>query len=228
MTKDYIHKEFPKTVGRTEFWKQIKRTVNGKEVSDEEISMIVEKVITSLSFSKKDHLLDLGCGNAALSSNFFPLINSYTGVDFSEYLLDIAREFFKPNDHVNYIESDVVSFVENSESNIYNKILMYGVMSYLKRDVFLDLLKLFMTKYQNAEIVFIGNIPNKNMAEEFYSNRNITDFDVDDHETPIGVWWDPGELKAESLKIGFRAEISFMPDMFYGSKYRFDLKLTRN
>ena len=91
-----MHKEFPKSVGRDEFWKQIKRTVNGKEVSEEDISNIVKQITNHILPNKEDHLLDLGCGNGALASNFFPSIGQYTGVDFSEYLLGVAQEFFNP------------------------------------------------------------------------------------------------------------------------------------
>ena len=91
---DYIHKEFPKSVGKKEFWKQIKRTVNGVEVSENDIHMIVEAIRNALNLNKEDHVLDLGCGNAALASKFFGDIHSYSGFDFSDYLLSIAKENF--------------------------------------------------------------------------------------------------------------------------------------
>ena len=74
MGKDYIHKQHPKTVGKTEFWKQIKRTVNGKEVSDSDIKKIVCAINDALQLNENDYVLDLGCGNAALASYFLPKI----------------------------------------------------------------------------------------------------------------------------------------------------------
>ena len=35
--KDYIHKEYPKTCDPNDFFGQVKRTVNGQPISEEEI-----------------------------------------------------------------------------------------------------------------------------------------------------------------------------------------------
>ena len=54
---EFLHKEYPKTVGRNEFWKQIKRTVNGKEVSQKDINQIVFQIKNKLKLSSQDILL---------------------------------------------------------------------------------------------------------------------------------------------------------------------------
>jgi cyclopropane fatty-acyl-phospholipid synthase-like methyltransferase len=224
---EYIHKEFPKSVGRDEFWKQIKRTVNGKEVSEEDISNIVKQITNHIKPNKEDHLLDLGCGNGALASNFFPRIGQYTGVDFSEYLLGVAQEFFNP-ENVEYVDDSAENFINNCESpQIYTKILIYGVMSYFGRKGLINMLTKIKNDFVNSDYVFIGNIPNKLKAQEFYDNGSVTDFDVEDSKSAIGTWWDPEDLILICNDIGFKVELLYMPDSFYGSKYRFDILLTR-
>ena len=37
----FVHKEFPKQFSKDDFWSQIKRTVDGKPVSEENIDMII-------------------------------------------------------------------------------------------------------------------------------------------------------------------------------------------
>ena len=59
-----------------------------------------------------DHLLDLGCGNAALASRVFDHLARYTGVDFSSYLLEIATEYFSPDESVRYVEADAADYVK--------------------------------------------------------------------------------------------------------------------
>jgi len=224
---EYIHKEFPKSVGRDEFWKQIKRTVNGKEVSEEDISNIVNQITNHLHPNERDHLLDLGCGNGALASNFFPSIGQYTGVDFSEYLLGVAQEFFNP-ENVEYIDDNAENFISNCENpQIYTKILIYGVMSYFGRKGLINILTKIKNDFVSSDFVFIGNIPNKLKAQEFYDNGGVTNFDVDDSKSAIGTWWDPEELIQICNDIGLKVELLYMPDSFYGSKYRFDVLLTR-
>jgi SAM-dependent methyltransferase len=224
---EYIHKEFPKTVGRNEFWKQIKRTVNGKEVSEEDISNIVRQINEHMLLNEEDHLLDLGCGNGALASNFFNSIRGYTGVDFSDYLLDVAREFFN-SESVNYINDTAEKFVQNCQSpESYSKVLIYGVMSYLGRCGLVGVLSDINRKFTNLDCVFVGNIPNKLKAEDFYAARGVTDFDLEDRKSAIGMWWDPEDLTNLCNDIGFKVELLYMPDRFYGSKYRFDMLLTK-
>jgi len=225
--KNYIHKEFPKTVGRRDFWKQIKRTVNGQEVSEKDISRIVTQVSQNLCLRKSDHLLDLGCGNGALASNFFSEVGYYTGVDFSEYLLDVAKEFFNP-EGVKYIDSSVESFVNNCDNpSEYTKILIYGVMSYFGREGFIQILTKIKQDFINAKCIFIGNIPNELKAEEFYGNRGVLEYDVGDMNSAIGTWWTPEGLLRCCNEIGFKAELFYMPTCFYGAKYRYDIRLTR-
>lgn len=224
---EYIHKEFPKTVGRNEFWKQIKRTVNGEEVSEQDISNIVKQINDYMLFNDGDHLLDLGCGNGALASNFFPSIRWYTGVDFSDYLLDVAEEFFSP-ESVKYINDNAENFIKNCETpESYSKVLIYGVMSYLGREGLIGVLSGINRKFVSLDSIFIGNIPNKLKAKTFYAAGGILDFDLDDKTSAIGMWWDPADLTKLCIDLGFKVELLYMPDSFYGSKYRFDMVLTK-
>ena len=224
---DYIHKEFPKTVGRKDFWNQIKRTVNGKRVSEEDISNIVKQITNHIHPNKKDHLLDLGCANGALASYFFPIINKYTGVDFSKYLLGVAKEFFNPK-NVQYVDEDAVVFINSCDnSKIYTKILIYGTMAYFSREGLINTITKIKKDFINCEKVFIGNIPNRLKAKEFYNKGGVMEFNLDDNKSSIGIWWNPDELIKICKEIGFKTEILYMPDSFYGSKYRFDILLTR-
>jgi len=224
---EYMHKEFPKTVGRNEFWKQIKRTVNGKEVSENDISDIVKQISDNVALNEKDHLLDLGCGNGALASNFFSTVNLYTGVDFSEYLLGVAKEYFNPS-NVEYIGDNAENFINKGQnSSAYTKILIYGVMSYFDSNGLIEILTRIKKDFVNVNCVFIGNIPNRSKAKEFYDIRGVVDFDLDDNNSAIGTWWSPEELMKVCNQIGYKAEILYMPASFYGAKYRYDILLKK-
>jgi len=225
---DDAHKVYPKQFDRDDFWSQIKRTVNGKPVSEEDIAMIVAQYAEHLQLEPKDHLLDLGCGNAALASRTFDRIGVYTGVDFSSYLLEIANEFFKPDDSVNYVEHDAAGFISNCpEPESYHKLLCYGCMSYLSRTELLGLIETLHGRFPNLERAFFGNIPNTSKAPEFFAKRDVKDYDLDDPKSPIGVWWNPTVLADAAAAFGFSAKVVHMPEQFYGAPYRFDLLLTR-
>lgn len=227
MIEHYHHKEHPKTVGRREFWKQIKRTVNGKEVSKNDILAITAAVKKGLLFDKNDNLLDLGCGNAALASYFLNSINLYHGVDFSEYLLEIAQEYFHVAGKTSFQNLDLnesplsIAKIEHS-----NKVLIYGAFSYLTVST-VQRLSDYLTSQTQIERMFIGNIPNIKKAKAFYAKRNISQYELLNHKSAIGIWWEPNDLASIFQKNQCSTKISKMPTNFYASEYRFDLIVSR-
>ncbi|VAX09387.1 hypothetical protein MNBD_GAMMA26-1897 [hydrothermal vent metagenome] len=229
MEKDYIHKIYPRKFKRNDFWSQIKRTINGIPVSDKEIDMIVNQIIIQLELQNEDNVLDLGCGNAALSSRLFGFINRYIGVDFSEYLIEIANEYFRPNESVRYIKSDICSYVTKAaNSEEFSKVLCYGAMAYLSRNDVVATVQTLRDRFKNVERIYFGNIPNKSKAKEFFLNRKIYKYSLDDPQSAIGVWWDPDDIVTVMKNIGFTPLISHMHESFYSSSYRFDLTLLPN
>ncbi|GAB1620164.1 hypothetical protein AAOGI_02140 [Agarivorans albus] len=229
MTEVNIHKDYPKTCDRHDYWGQIKRTVNGKAVSEADIEMIVSAVYNGLKLQDKyDKLLDLGCGNAALASYFYPHLLQYIGVDFSDYLIEIAQENFKHDKVKAFTVNDILGYLNQDQApKEVTKVLCYGVMSYLSKTDIKEALKLLYEKYENVERVYLGNIPQRDKAKEFFSQRNIKNFELDNCHSPIGVWWDARELSDLAKQIGWKTESKKMPNSFYATKYRFDLILTR-
>lgn len=223
MVEDYIHKQHPKTVGKTEFWKQIKRTVNGKEVSASDIKQIVRAISDGLQLNENDYVLDLGCGNAALASYFLPKIAAYHGVDFSSYLLSIATEYFHLPQKTSFQELDLnyqIDEIRNLDQ--VNKVLIYGTISYLSKKNVVRLVKK-LSRLDNIQRIFIGNIPIKNLAGEFFAKRGVHNFNVNDKKSDIGIWWNMDELKKIFVDNNFECEIKKMPSDFYAAEYRFDL-----
>ena len=92
---EYIHKEYPKTCVHDDYWRQVKRTVNGVAVSQVQIDMIIGTIREGLCLGKEDALLDIGCGIGALSHYFFQDCGQLLGIDFSEYHISVAKTNFE-------------------------------------------------------------------------------------------------------------------------------------
>ena len=121
----------------------------------------------------------------------------------------------------------MLSYIQKDNNSInYSKVLIYGCISYLKLNQSYNLLKGIRENIQSVEKIFIGNIPDLEFANKFYSNRNIREFDVNDPKSLIGVWWDKSILEEKFFKLGFDTKITKMPTEFYCSKYRMDITLT--
>src|SRR5277367_5743892 len=113
MTADQFPKwdynEYPKTLPHDDLWGQVRRTVHGKPVSEEQIQLIVDSIVRSLELGPATVLLDIGCGNAALTARLFRYCFQCLGVDSSEYLISIANERFASSNHA-FIFKDAVEY----------------------------------------------------------------------------------------------------------------------
>lgn len=76
---DYL--ERPKQFDRKDFWQQVRRTINGQPISDDQIQLIVQQIAKGLSLGQRDRLLDIGCGNGALTVLLAPLAGEILGVE---------------------------------------------------------------------------------------------------------------------------------------------------
>jgi len=226
--KDHLHKEFPKTCAPDDFFGQVKRTINGKPVPQEQIDMIIAAIGNNLNLKEDDVLLDICAGNGALVQGFFSGIKAYLGVDFSEYLIGVAKNNFEKLPDFRFIVSDALEYsVNEKQPENFTKALCYGAFQYLPQEAAEGLLKNLYDRFKNLKSFFIGNLPDKDRADKFY----YADIDykplLSDHTTALGIWRSKAEMKTLAEKHGWKAEIIDMPASFYVSHYRYDIKLTR-
>ena len=217
-----------RTVPADAYWNQVRRTVNGKPVSEAQISLIVNAIMARLSLTASDVVLDLACGNGALSSYLFDKCAGLVGVDISPYLIEVARNVFARPPKYRFDQGDVVSYVMHQQDTaIFTKALIYSGLQYFPKSDVILIFKSLIERFKNIQRVFIGNVPNKRQAERFFRDQPAPEAELNDHEARIGLWYLPEELEALASSCGWRASVSYMPAEFYLSNYRFDVTLER-
>tara|TARA_B110000971_G_scaffold130497_1_gene133429 strand:+ start:1174 stop:1869 length:696 start_codon:yes stop_codon:yes gene_type:complete len=229
MSKDKFsfYKEHPKTCAPDDYWGQVKRTVNGVPVSQDQIDMIVDAVVVGLELTEEDTLLDLCCGNGALSTLFFKFCNGGLGVDFSEHLISVAIENFIDSPAVSYELHDVVDFCKNPVGlDKFSKMVCYGSFSYLEPNRAEELLRLLKSNFPKLQRVFIGNCPDKNLLTNFFSGREVVPGIENDPDSPIGVWRTQKDFVLLAKRFGWQASFRKMPAQYYSSHYRYDVVLS--
>ena len=224
MSIDYD--SYAKQFGRTDYWKQVKRTVNGIPVSDDDIQLIVKRLSNKLDLKESDYLLDLACGNGALSQFLFNSIYKFHGVDQSSYLIDIAKSDFEKKDLFTFCCSDVMDYISSEiEPEKYTKVLCYGSFSYFyEADKILSQL---YEKFKNVDVVFVGNLPDLEKVKLFYKDSMPSLYLLKSHDTSIGIWRSMPEFRELANDSGWEVEFIRMPDSFYSSHYRYDAILKR-
>lgn len=223
---DYI--EYPKSLPEDDYWGQVRRTVNGRPVSEEQIAMIVAGIQSGLQLGEADRCLDLACGNGALSSRLYAHCATLHGVDFSPYLIEVATKRFMVHGKSTFAFADAASYVQQEpDPTRFDKVLCYGSFSYFSsEDAFLTLQKLNQ-RFTNVQRVLIGNLPDRDRAHLFYPKEKDYAQEINSHSTQIGLWRSEQEFRALAESTGWKFQCSRMPPAFYGSHYRFDAVLYR-
>jgi SAM-dependent methyltransferase len=221
------YKEYPKTLPPDDLWGQVRRTVYGKPVPEDQIQMMVDAILTGLALESADVLLDVGCGNAALASRLFPYCDQCLGVDFSEYLISVANSRFASSRH-SFLCQDVVEYAAQEDAPLrFDKALCFGMFGYLSDASAQQLLSLLNQRFLNIELLFIGSIPDPACASSFFKSQDLAEAELYNPQSQIGVWRTRERITAMSGEAGWRARFQNMPANFYQAHYRYNAILER-
>ncbi|MGC2166381.1 MAG: class I SAM-dependent methyltransferase [Gallionella sp.] len=226
--RKFDHNEHAKSRAPDDFWGQIRRTVQGEPVSDEQITMIVSAINTALGMKCDDKLLDLACGNGALSSLLFNSIAGYQGVDFSEHLISVARNNFEKLPDFRFLASGAAEYVRQERyPEQFTKVLCYGSFSYFSAADAVEVLRTLHDKFSGVTSVFIGNLPDRDRAVAFFKEKPLNPTEMADHESQIGIWRSQREFAELTAAAGWKAKFTIMPSAYYAGYYRYDALLCR-
>ena len=220
--------EYPKTVAPDDFWGQVGRTVRGKPVSEEQIQMIVNAIKTGLNLQKSDYVLDIACGNGALSRLLFDSCSGLLGYDFSEYLISVAKSNFARPPAFDFAVGSAAEFVRaEAAPERFTKTLCYGSFAYFSYQDAEETLRQLARRFTGVTTVYIGNLPDRELAHRFYQDGRDYEKELSDNTAQIGIWRTRVEFEELARKTGWKARFHVMPAEFYSSHYRYDAILER-
>lgn len=222
---DYEH--YPRHLPRDDFWGQVRRTVHGRRLTELEIGPIVQQLRDGLLLTSTDSLLEVACGNGALSARLFDECSSYLGTDYSEYLIGVAREFFERQPTHVFAHGDAITSLENVRNpHRFTKALCCSFIQYLPELRVADLLATLHRRFPNVDRVLIANVPDRSRADRFFGSGHDEKL-LAEHQSQIGRWWSPQEITALSRDCNWLPEVKPIDSRVFNSKYRFDVVLTR-
>jgi hypothetical protein len=224
----FDHDEYARSCDPDDLLAQTRRTVKGKPVSDEQIGMIVETIRSKLEVTRHDVLLELACGNGSISKHLFESCGDYLGVDFSEFLISVAKKNFEKLPHYAFTLSGAAEYVrQESNPDRFTKVLCYAGFCYFPPNDAVEVLQTLNRKFSNVQRVFVGNLPDRDRADAFYREKRPSAQELSDNETAIGTWRTKNEFATMCENAGWRVQFSAMPPTYFSSYYRFDALLTR-
>ena len=77
----------PKTLDKTDYLKQVEKTVKGQPISDLQFQLIVSQICREVHLQEDSIVLDLYCGNGLITKELATQCKSVVGIDFSQPLL---------------------------------------------------------------------------------------------------------------------------------------------
>jgi 2-polyprenyl-3-methyl-5-hydroxy-6-metoxy-1,4-benzoquinol methylase len=207
--------------------KQVGKTVNGEEIPEAQVKLIVDNIASVLHLSIKDSIIDLCCGNGLISRQLAPLVNDVVGVDFISGLIDAAKKF-NSNHNIEYVNSDVLRLEPKYFSGL-KKILMYEAMQHFSEAQFSSLLD-DLSKLDKGSLVFFASIPNKLKLRTYYDTDEKFAFYTQreaEGRPHIGRWWLIDEIETLAFTRGFIVTLIPQNSTLYTAYYRFDVLLEK-
>jgi hypothetical protein len=228
-SSQYRFKHHPETCDPDDVWGQVKRTVGGEPVSAEQISLIVSAIRSGLALDAGDSLLDLCCGNGALTAQLFASCRGGLGVDYSDFLINIANSRFVSRPSERYLLADALEYLsKEGNPQEFTKALCYGAFPYFGDEAALEFLSALHGRFTGVTHVFLGQLPDKTRISAFYAGRPYVPGEENDPGGLLGVWRTPAELASLAGDAGWTTRCERMPEKFFASHYRFDAILIRS
>ncbi|MEK6616016.1 MAG: class I SAM-dependent methyltransferase [Bacteroidota bacterium] len=197
---------------------------------------IANDIIDKVQFEKDDMVLDLCCGNAALTKFVARTCKEIHGVDFSEALIDSARKLevkeniFNLRLHL----SDAMLIDTFFPQDFFDKSYCYFSFQYFNKKKREDILQKLSKITKHRGWIFLGDIPDKTRRWNFYESPKIFYrekisrlLQFKEGECDLGWWIDPKEIVDWCEKKGLSASIMLQEKNLPHAHYRFDV-LIRN
>jgi cyclopropane fatty-acyl-phospholipid synthase-like methyltransferase len=211
-------------VGPREFLRQVERTVGGQPRDD--ISLALDAVSAALDLRASDCLLDLCCGNGLLTVRLAAGCRWTYGVDFSQYLIEVARSYHT-GPTIKYIHSSVTELTASQlDGRRPNKVSMTGAVQYLTEGQLEQLLKMLRNVTAGAADLFFADVPDVSRLPHFYDTaERRAEFErrARAGTEAIGTWWSRQDLAQRFEAYGYVTEFREADPRRLGAHYRFDL-----
>jgi cyclopropane fatty-acyl-phospholipid synthase-like methyltransferase len=206
--------------------KQVGKTVNGKEVSQKQVDIIIDRIQKMLSLNRTDILLDACCGNGLLTYRFAPIVAQVIAIDFSEQLIFTAQKYHNLA-NIRYINSNLIEFKTFIGCN---KILMYEALQLFSYAQFEILLQHIKNISDNLFLFYIASVPDKDQLWNYYNTPEKRRFYLkseEENKPHIGTWWEKQYIADVCEKHRIHVQFLEQDAELYTSYYRFDMLLSQ-
>jgi len=208
--------------------RQAEWTIGGEPLPADDVFAHVAEIVARLELTHESRLLDLCCGNGLITELLADHCAGVVGVDFSEYLLEVAeREAQHPS--VRYQWGNAVSLGETNPplDGNFDRVLMLGSLQYFLPDDLDGILAGLVTLVAPGAVILLRDIPHRRRKWHFYrtGRQRLTHlWNSIGGQDALGTWWEAEWIESRARSMGWSASflVSADPD---SARYRFDAQL---
>ncbi|MCD9124381.1 methyltransferase domain-containing protein [Luteimonas fraxinea] len=211
--------------------RQVGRTVQNVPISDEAVVLLVERIAAALDLQSEDTLLDLCCGNGAITSRLARRVNHVVAVDFAPHLIETAR-LRSAVENVDYLVDDATKPASEllGREHSARKFLMNAALAYFRPRQLEDIVGGIVAHVKGERFRFhLTDVPDESLKWNFYDTpERRARFEanaavVDGLNDGLGRWWELAEIEAVAEKFGLVVTVIDQPRAL--SNYRMDVTL---
>ncbi|WNJ16139.1 methyltransferase domain-containing protein [Pontibacter sp. G13] len=191
------------------------------------LDRIVEHISEGLDLQPSDRLMDVCCGNGALTSRLAKRCDHVVGVDLSNVQIDLANASASgPN--ISYAVGNAAT-LNSWESNSFDKISLYFSFQYLDRYALgFASIESMARLLKPGGCMFIGDVPDSTLIRAYYPKRS----QVWKHrikralgKNDMGKFWSEGEIRRICRQLGLKYERLIEPQDLPYAHYRVDYRI---
>jgi SAM-dependent methyltransferase len=211
----------------TSLLKQVDRTLNGEEMSGEQLDLCVQGVVDALGLAATDRVIDLCCGNGLITKIIAGKVATVVGADFSEKLVEQARTKSEaPN--VAYVVADVTTLAPNVCEGVGKAYMRDSVSCFSSES--LDRLLRQVGAAPSVKCIYISGVPDAEKLTTYYDTEEKMAFYREREATGrphIGTWWSREEMRELVESAGWSVRFLAQDARLLSAPYRYDCLLQR-
>jgi ubiquinone/menaquinone biosynthesis C-methylase UbiE len=223
------HEFWNKRAKAPDAWTQVGRISKATKNQDEVMQQISRYIAGLLQLQKTDRVLDVCCGNGLLTSYVSGYCSSVTGVDFSEALINQARNNYPER---TFYHADVLNKQQlQKEAHLYDAIYLYYSFQYLESfDKGMQAISNMLTMLKPGGKLLIGDVPDRakffvyyhswprlwQLFKQLLVNRN-----------DMGKFWSEEEMQLICQKLKVKGSFLTQPPQLPHAHYRFDFLIEK-
>lgn len=221
-----------KTAATDDLLFQVGHTEGGRAISAAQFSAMVGDLRVLLELSPQDRLLDLCCGNGAVTSVLAPEVAATVGIDLVEDLVAVARRQESAGAHVRYLQCDLrrLSELPALEEEPFSRVLLHaGLQHFTPRD-FKPLMREILRRSRPDVVIVFGFVPEAGKQRYFLNTprKRLYNWYLRARGRDVfGHWWSRAYLTQACAELGLTCSFHPVHDSLLASSHRFDMRMIR-